>query len=151
MFLHTSETEETQIQHLSFLSCVFIKMCGTSLCTYRLMQPESSVKRLLRCLCTDQSITDLNQSLTVFHSEDVIVNLLVCVWTQILTNRTDRDSPVTQSDTSSCRFSLLLPSTPELTWSCWIHFTVFYRKPASSESPVVLQLRETELRTAVCS
>lgn len=78
------------------------------------MQPESSVKRLLRCLCTDQSITDLNQSLTVFHSEDVIVNLLVCVWTQILTNRTDRDSPVTQSDTSSCRFSLLLPSTPEL-------------------------------------
>lgn len=37
-----------------------------------------------------------------------------CVWTQIPTNRTDRHSPVTQSDTSSCRFSLLLPSTPEL-------------------------------------
>lgn len=148
MFLHTSETEETQIQHLSFLSCVFIKMCGTSLCTYRLMQPESSVKRLLRCLCTDQSITDLNQSLTVFHSEDVIVNLLVFGLRSRPTGRTVtvQSHSLTPAAAGSAPPAACFYHPHQNSWSCWSLFTVFYRK-----SPVVLQLRETELRTAVCS
>lgn len=90
-------------------------MCGTSLCTYRLMQPESSTP------------AQVSVYWSVHHRFKSKFNSIsfrgrYCeparVRTQIPTNRTDRDSPVTQSDTSSCRFSstcsMLLPSAPEL-------------------------------------
>lgn len=90
-------------------------MCGTSLCTYRLMQPESSTP------------AQVSVYWSVHHRFKSKFNCIsfrgrYCeparVRTQIPTNRTDRHSPVTQSDTSSCRFSstcsLLLPSAPEL-------------------------------------
>lgn len=90
-------------------------MCGTSHCTYRLMQPESSTP------------AQVSVYWSVHHRFKSKFNSIsfrgrycepACVWTQIPTNRTDRHSPVTQSDTSSCRFSstcsLLLPSAPEL-------------------------------------
>lgn len=90
-------------------------MCGTSHSTYRLMQPESSTP------------AQVSVYWSVHHRFKSKFNCIsfrgrYCeparVRTQIPTNRTDRHSPVTQSDTSSCRFSstcsLLLPSTPEL-------------------------------------
>lgn len=90
-------------------------MCGTSLCTYRLMQPESSTPAQVSVYWSVHHWFKSKFNCISFRGR-------YCeparVRTQIPTNRTDRHSPVTQSDTSSCRFSstcsLLLPSAPEL-------------------------------------